>query len=81
MLLENKANNPIDFADRVDCPVQLLICEKDILVSEISYKNTAAKLGELATVKTYPCDHFDIYQGEYFEMSISDQLEFLKKHM
>lgn len=81
MLLETKSNNPIDFADQVDCPVQLLICENDILVSEISYKNTAAILGELATVKTYSCDHFQIYQGEYFEMCINDQLVFLEKHL
>lgn len=81
MMLETKSNNPIDFADRVDCPVLLLRCEKDNLVSEASYNKTAAILGELATVKTYPCDHFQIYQGEYFEMCINDQLMFLEKHL
>jgi len=79
MLLETKTNNPINFADQVDCPVLLLICENDTLVSEAAYKNTAAILGELATVKTYHCDHFQIYQDEYFEMCIDDQLMFLEK--
>jgi predicted metallo-beta-lactamase superfamily hydrolase len=72
--------NNVIFAQAVKCR-STLSSENDILVSEESYKNTAAILGELATVKTYHCDHFQIYQGKYFEMCINDQLIFLEKHL
>ncbi|MCK4541346.1 MAG: lecithin retinol acyltransferase family protein [Spirochaetales bacterium] len=43
---------------------------------------TPAKIpGDLVEVERYPIDHFAIYVGEDFERSISDQIEFLKKHL
>lgn len=70
-------DNPVDYATEVMCPVMLLICEKDNLVSPESYKKTANMLGELATVKRYPVGHFEIYQGEAFEEAVKDQIDFL----
>ena len=79
-LLTSQGYNPIDYAKDVHCPVLLQICEKDNLVSEVSYKKTADILGEYAEVKTYPIGHFDIYEGENFEEAANDQITFFKKH-
>lgn len=73
--------NPIDYAKDVQCPVLIQICEKDNLVSIRSALKTAEILGEYATVKQYPIDHFDIYIGDNFEKSVNDQLDFFKTHL
>jgi fermentation-respiration switch protein FrsA (DUF1100 family) len=80
VLLTSHGHNPVDYAQDVECPVLLQICEKDNLVSEASYKKTADILGESAEVKIYPIGHFDIYEGEYFEKAVNDQITFFKKH-
>ena len=73
-----KKYNPIDYAGDVKCPVLLLICEKDNLISKASYINTAKILGDCAEVKIYPAGHIDIYLGENFEKSVSDQITFIR---
>lgn len=44
-------------------------------------EETGKRLGKLAEVIHYPIDHFDIYTGNNFEKSVSDQLDFFKKHL
>jgi len=80
-LLNTNLYNPIEFADKVKCPVLLCICRDDNLVSEKSYKSTAEILGEKATVKVYPIGHFDIYSGDNFEKAVNDQINFLKQNL
>jgi uncharacterized protein len=29
----------------------------------------------------YPVGHFDLYQGEWFEKSVGDQVEFFRRHL
>ncbi|NIN71152.1 MAG: alpha/beta fold hydrolase [Gemmatimonadetes bacterium] len=72
---------PVTKAKKVRCPVLLLICENDELAPVSAAEETAEKLGDLAEAKRYPIGHFDIYIGAYFERSVSDQLEFLLKHL
>ena len=81
ILLRTHGYNPIDYAKDVQCPVLLLICEKDNLVSKGSYLRIAKILGQYAEVKIYPIGHFDIYVGEGFEKAVSDQIAFFKKHL
>jgi len=38
-------------------------------------------LEKYAEVKHYPIGHFDIYTGDNFEKSVSDQLAFFEKHL
>jgi acetyl esterase/lipase len=80
VLLMSRGHNPVDYAEKVQCPVLLQICEKDNLVSEASYKKTADILGKYAQVKKYPIGHFDIYTGENFEKAVHDQITFFKEH-
>jgi len=60
-------------------PRRLEICDHDSL-APISTE-TAKELEKYAKVKHYPIGHFDIYTGDNFEKSVSDQLEFFKKHL
>lgn len=64
-------------ADSVVCPVQLLICLKDGIVSPKSHIKLTEILGDLAEVKEYDIEHFDIYVGEGFNSAMLDQLHFL----
>lgn len=80
-LLMTGGFNPIDYAEDVQCPVLLQICEKDNFISMNSALKTAKILGEYAEVKQYPFGHFDIHLGDNFEKSVRDQIEFFKKHL
>jgi pimeloyl-ACP methyl ester carboxylesterase len=72
---------PVTKAKKVRCPVLLQICEHDRFTPVSAADETERKLGKYAEVKHYPIGHFDIYSGEHFEKSLTDQLEFLKKHL
>lgn len=71
--------DPIKTAKDVKCPVLIIVCEKDTLVSKDSYKRVAEILGNKVRVVKYPIGHFDLYKGEYFEKAITTQLDFIKK--
>ena len=73
--------NPFDYAKDVECPVLILSCEQDNLVSKESAVETAKVLGEYAELKQYPIGHFEIYEGEHFKRSITDQIAFFEKHL
>ena len=70
--------DPIKTSENVQCPVLILVCENDTIVSPDSYKRVAEILGEKVTVIKYPIGHFDIYEGEHFELAVAAQLEFIK---
>jgi hypothetical protein len=70
--------DPIKRANNVKCPVLIIVCENDTLVSPDSYKKVADILGSKATVIKYPVGHYGIYSGEYFEKAVDAQVEFVK---
>ncbi|MFQ5630723.1 MAG: alpha/beta hydrolase [bacterium] len=72
---------PIKYAAKVRCPVLLQICERDEPLPIQSIDAAAQKMAVSSEVKRYPIGHFDIYVGENFEKSISDQLNFFKSHL
>jgi len=72
---------PVKKAKNVRCPILLQVCEKDIGTPTSLVEEAEKRLGKLAEVIYYPIDHFDIYLGENFEKSVSDQLDFFKKHL
>ena len=81
LILTKRGEDPIKSAPKVQCPVMIQICEKDHIVSPKSHVRVANALGNLATIIKYPISHFDIYQGEYFELAVKDQIEFIKKYV
>ncbi|PTQ89150.1 alpha/beta hydrolase [Agitococcus lubricus] len=71
---------PIKDAKKVKCPALLQICETDT-VAPVAAVEKAAKLMPKSEVVRYPVGHFDVYFGEDFERSVSDQAKFLQKHL
>jgi len=63
--------------DRLPCPILIQICEKDSVAPPEAAEAAALRAGSRASVKRYPVGHFDIYVGESFERSVSDQIAFL----
>jgi hypothetical protein len=57
----------------------IAICDKDSVAPTDAAEATARRAGQRATVKHYPIGHFDIYVDEWFERSVSDQVDFLNK--
>ena len=72
---------PIKKAQNVRCPVLLQICDRDELLSMSIIEEAANKMGKYSEVKHYPISHFDIYFEDNFEKSVSDQIDFFKKHL
>ena len=66
-------------ADRLPCPILIAICDQDLIAPTDAAEATARRAGQRATVKHYPIGHFDIYVDEWFERSVADQVDFLKK--
>ena len=72
---------PIKKAKKVRCPVLLQICDNDEPLPKSAFEEAASKMGMHSEVKHYPIGHFDIYAGNNFEKSVSDQVDFYKKHL
>ena len=67
-------------AQKLMCPILFCICDRDAVAppqAALRYA-AAAPHGE---VRRYPVGHFDIYRGEPFEHAVSDQTEFLARHL
>jgi hypothetical protein len=78
VLITGQGENPVDFADKVHCPMLILQCEKDNLVSPASVDRVKKAMGDSCRVKSYPIGHFEIYQGEDLDQAMTDMVEFLK---
>jgi pimeloyl-ACP methyl ester carboxylesterase len=67
-------------AAKITSPVLFCICDNDSLTPA----DTAAKYAARAPhgeVKRYPVGHFEIYIDAPFERAVSDQTEFLVRHL
>lgn len=67
-------------ARKVAAPLLLCVCLDDEVAPPGPTLRYAAKAPR-AEVKTYPFGHFDIYVGDEFERAVTDQLEFLRRHV
>jgi len=68
----------LETAEKVNCAVLLLLCEKDNINSADSHEEIEAILGNKLKIIKYPIGHFEIYAGEYFENAISEQVSFIQ---
>ena len=74
--------HPINHAKKIQCPVLLQICEKDLATTPPKVIEKAKKiLGDLVTTIHYPLDHFEIYTGNGFDQSVTDQIKFFQKNL
>ncbi len=71
---------PIRRAPTVSCPVLVCVCDHD----ETTLPEPAVALAERlprGEAIHYDSGHFDIYVGDVFEQAVTDQTEFLSRHL
>ncbi|MBE7188521.1 alpha/beta hydrolase [Jatrophihabitans endophyticus] len=73
-------NRPISVAGKVTCPTFVVVAEDDN-IAPVSSVHEVAKRIRRSEVLSFPCGHFDIYVGEVFEKSVTEQVEFLRRSL
>jgi pimeloyl-ACP methyl ester carboxylesterase len=68
-------------ADQLSCPILIQIADRDSVAPVKAEQDAAWRAPGRAEVRTYPVGHFDVYVGDAFERSVSDQLYFLRRHI
>ena len=79
--LEVAFNRPTRFASRVRFPLLVQIGDNDAVAPPAAAHRAADKAGRHATVRTYPVDHFDVYEGRWQKQALADQITFLGRHL
>jgi len=77
--LEVAANRPTRYASRVRFPLLVQIGERDSVAPPAPAHRAADRAGRHAEVRTYPVDHFDVYEGSTQQQALADQLDFLRR--
>ena len=67
--------------DKVRCPILVQIADRDSIAPRPRPRAAAWRAKGHVEVREYPCQHFDIYVGEWRERAIADQLHFLRRHL
>lgn len=78
--LEVALNRPTHVASRLRTPLLVQIGDHDSVAPPAAARRAARK-AELAEVRSYPVDHFDVYDGIGQQEALADQLEFLGRHL
>jgi Dienelactone hydrolase and related enzymes len=79
--LAENLNRPITRIEQVRCPILVQIADRDTVAPPPGARAAAWRAKGRVEVREYPCEHFDIYLGEWRERSIRDQLHFLRRHL
>jgi hypothetical protein len=61
--------------------VLVQICQRDSVAPVDAAEQVIRLLGSHGEAQRYPIGHFEPYFGEPFERSVSDQLDFLQRHL
>jgi len=72
---------PVRYASRVHCPVLVQVCERDSVAPVAAAEQVIRLIGSRGEARRYPIGHFEPYFGAHFERSVTDQLEFLQRHL
>lgn len=67
------------FARQLACPLLVQAGTKDRVAPPRAARRTAAKAGYWSQLCEYPIDHFDVYEGEWQQRALADQLGFLTR--
>jgi hypothetical protein len=71
---------PARQAGKIRCPILFCVADNDDVTPPGPVLKAAHKAPR-SEVKRYPISHFDIYIGEGFERAVTDQTDFLKRHL
>ncbi|MGI8677928.1 MAG: alpha/beta hydrolase [Jatrophihabitans sp.] len=77
-ILRIARNRPIRWAGKVSCPTFIVVAEQDNVAPVKSVHEVARRVPR-SEVLSFPVGHFDIYVGEVFEKSSTEQVEFLRR--
>ena len=73
---------PLRHAKRLPCPALIITCGEDSVAPPEAAEKVAQRAGFRAELRRYDgMGHFDIYTGEGFQRSSSDQLDFFRRHL
>lgn len=78
-MLQSHGPDVIEASKSVKCPVLVITCKNDEIISSESHVKLTETLGDKMELITFPIGHFDIYQGEWFKASINKQIEFINR--
>ncbi|MEW5352510.1 alpha/beta hydrolase [Streptomyces sp. 16-176A] len=67
-------------AKNVACPIFFAVCERDSVAPPRPTQRYASQAPK-GEIRLYDAGHFDIYVGEDFERNVTDQLDFLTRHV
>jgi fermentation-respiration switch protein FrsA (DUF1100 family) len=67
-------------AAKLECPALFCVCDHDVVTPAAATIKYAARARQGQVIR-YPVGHFDIYTGEAWEQAVSDQTEFLRRHL
>jgi fermentation-respiration switch protein FrsA (DUF1100 family) len=67
-------------ARKVTSPILFCLCDTDA-VAPADVAERYARTAPRGEIKHYPIGHFDIYRGEPFERAVTDQTDFLVRHL
>jgi len=79
LMLDAGEYAPIDEVHKVQSPLLVVVAEKDRYAAP-SAAHRAAKLAPYGEVHSVDLGHFEVYDGEGFEMVIGAETEFLRKN-
>ena len=79
--LAENTNRAITRIEDVQCPILIQIADRDTVAPPAQARAAAWRAKGRVEVREYPCEHFDVYLGEWRERSLADQLRFLRRHL
>jgi len=79
--ISESRNRAITRIDQVSCPILIQIADRDTVAPPPQARAAAWEAKGRVEVREYPCEHFDVYLGEWRERSSADQLHFLRRHL
>jgi pimeloyl-ACP methyl ester carboxylesterase len=79
-LLSLAAYHPAIRAPEIQCPWLVCVCDGDAITPPRPAVKAAAR-ARRGEIRHYDAGHFDIYVGPTFEIAVSDQVDFLRRHL
>lgn len=78
-MLQPHGPNVLEVSKNIDCPVLILVCDNDEIISDKSHIKLCDILGNKVSVVSYPIGHFDIYHDQWFEEAVNSQIDFINR--
>ena len=74
------AYRPVIRAPEIRCPWLVCVCDGDAITPPRPAVKAAARAPR-GEIRHYDAGHFDIYVGPTFEIAVSDQVDFMRRHV